>query len=72
MSKSKDTPEIEVGGVVALKAGGPDMTVECIERNGSDSPTPGAVWVTCLWFGDLDCLQRSRIRKSALVGISHE
>ncbi len=51
----------QVGEVVCLKSGGPDMTIEAV---GTDAA--GAVVVTCVWFVD-KTLYRTNLPVSALT-----
>jgi len=37
----------EIGTVVKLKSGGPDMTVQAVGNYGLEDPKPG---VSCIWF----------------------
>lgn len=41
MSNSKSNQEFKIGDVVELKSGGPDMTVNNIDKNGQ---------IYCQWF----------------------
>ncbi len=46
--------DLEIGYVVALKSGGPDMSISFIEKNDDDY---GRTVVYCEWFNESDELQ---------------
>lgn len=61
MTEQQDDGYFDVGDIVQLKSGGPDMVI----AGGEQGPEGQQWW--CLWFDELACLQRHLFPEAILV-----